>query len=208
MNILIVGCGRTGAQLADSLFKQGHAVSIIDKNEANFERLSSDFSGMVTQGVPIDVTILEQAGIEQCDAVAAVTSDDNVNAMVAQVAREIFNVERVVARIQDPVRSGVFVGFGFHAICATSLAVFEIENLLLGEGNRLKEVEKTGLLQAKLLVVPVGKEEFNKQMLEQEFKHEGQLVGVRAKDGKVTLLKDAEGRAISKGDQLIFVDVE
>ena len=92
MNILIIGCGKVGSRLADVLCQLGHDVAIIAQKRESFDLLSDDFSGFTIQGVPIDLDILRQAGIEGCDAIAAVTEDDNTNIMVCQIAREIFNV--------------------------------------------------------------------------------------------------------------------
>lgn len=123
MNILIIGCGKVGSELAALLDKRGHDVSVIDRNEENFERLPGDFSGFTTTGVPIDQEILKKAGIESCDAVCAVTQDDDLNIMAAQLADGIFKVPRVFARISDVDKAEVFRGFGIHTVCPTSLTV-------------------------------------------------------------------------------------
>ena len=112
MNILVVGCGKVGARLASVLSREGHDVSIVDRFEESFEMLSDDFEGFKTCGVPIDQDVLRRAGIENCDALAAVSPDDNVNIMVRQLAREIFHVPQVLARIYDPAREDVFSHFG------------------------------------------------------------------------------------------------
>jgi len=121
MNILIIGCGRVGSELAGLLDKRGHDVSVIDRHEENFERLPGDFGGFTTAGVAIDQEVLKKAGIETCDAVCAVTQDDDLNIMAAQLAEEIFRVPRVFARISDPDKSDVFKGFGIHTVCPTTL---------------------------------------------------------------------------------------
>ena len=126
MNILVVGCGKVGSNLASVLTKQGHDVSIVDKNEENFDLLPNDFNGFTTVGVPIDLEILKKAGIESCDAVAAVTPDDNINIMVCEVAKEIFNIENVFVRIYDPKREEVFSRLGMHTVCPTNLTVSAI----------------------------------------------------------------------------------
>ena len=90
MNILIIGCGRVGSELAELLDKRGHDVSVIDRRPENFDRLPGDFSGFTTTGVPIDQNVLRKAGIESCDAVCAVAQDDDLNIMAAQMAKEIF----------------------------------------------------------------------------------------------------------------------
>ncbi|MBS5660203.1 MAG: TrkA family potassium uptake protein [Clostridiales bacterium] len=130
MNILVIGCGKVGSQLASMLSEEGHDVSVIDRDAKNFEMLDDNFSGMTTVGVPIDQDVLKQAGIESCDAVAAVSQDDNLNIMCSQLAREIFKVPSVLARIYDPAREDVFSHFGLHTVCPTNLTVSAVKSAL------------------------------------------------------------------------------
>ena len=123
MNIIIIGCGRVGSKLAGVLDKRGNDVSVVDRDEQNFDRLPGDFSGFTTAGVPIDQEVLKKAGIESCDAVCAITQDDDLNIMAAQLAKDIFHVERVFARISDPDKVDVFQGFGIQTVCPTDLMV-------------------------------------------------------------------------------------
>ena len=128
MNILIIGCGRVGSHLVRTLEDLGHDVSVLEGDEKNVDRLLSmenhEFGGMVQIGSPIDEDMLRQAGIENCDAVAAVCPEDNINLMVCQIASEIFHVPRVLARVADPVRKKIFAErFGMHIICSTNLTV-------------------------------------------------------------------------------------
>lgn len=123
MNILIIGCGKVGASLASKLNDMGHDVSIVDKDETRFELLTKNFTGFMTCGVPIDQDVLRRAGIENCDALAAVSDDDNVNIMASEVAKEIFKVPIVIARIYDLKRKDVFSHFGLHTVCPTNLTV-------------------------------------------------------------------------------------
>lgn len=132
MNILIVGCGKVGARLASVLSREGHDISIVDKEESAFDLLDGDYSGFTTTGVPIDQDVLRKAGIESCEAIATVSSDDNVNVMVSQVAREIFHVGTIIARIYDPEREDVFSHFGLHTVCPTNLTVSAIRSALFG----------------------------------------------------------------------------
>lgn len=135
MNILVVGCGKVGSRLASSLAQDGHDVSIVDRKEENFELLDDNFRGFTTAGVPIDQDVLKRAGIENCDALAAVSQDDNVNIMVSQLAREIFQVPNVLARIYDPRREDVFSHFGLHTVCPTNLTVEVVRSTLLESGS-------------------------------------------------------------------------
>ena len=94
MNILIVGCGKVGSMLASELDRMGHDVAVLDREEAHFALLDSDFSGYTISGVPIDQDVLKRAGIEGCDAILAMTEDDNVNIMVCKWLRKFFTPRR------------------------------------------------------------------------------------------------------------------
>ena len=118
MNILIVGCGRVGRRLVHVLERLGHDVSVLDEDAANLallNELEPPFSGMAVAGVPIDGDVLRSAGIEACDAVAAVTKDDNINLMVAQIARELFGVKHVIARVAELA--------GAHGVSMTEISL-------------------------------------------------------------------------------------
>lgn len=136
MNILIVGCGRMGSALAGLLCREGHDVSIIDRHESSFSLLPADYNGYTTVGVPIDQDVLRQAGIESCDAVAAVSPDDNTNIMVGQLAKQIFKVRTVIARIYDPARESVYSHFGLDTICPTNIAVDSVRSALLSQQSQ------------------------------------------------------------------------
>lgn len=123
MNVLIIGCGMVGAELAHTLDKHGHDVSIVDKDESSFDLLSDDFSGFTTLGVPIDQEILRRAGISTCDALCAVTDNDNMNIMAAQVASKVFGVPKVFARIRDVSKCRICESMGISTVCPTSLVV-------------------------------------------------------------------------------------
>ena len=132
MNILIVGCGKVGSMLASQLDQMGHDVAVLDREEARFALLDSDFSGYTICGVPIDQDVLKQAGIKSCDAVLAMTEDDNVNIMVCQRAREIFHIKTVLARIFDPKREKIFSTFNIRTISPTNLTVDMVLSALSG----------------------------------------------------------------------------
>jgi trk system potassium uptake protein TrkA len=121
MNVVIMGCGRVGSYLATRLDREGHQVTVIDLTANAFRRLPEEFRGQTVVGTGIDEQVLRMAGIAEADAFVAVTEGDNRNIMAAQVAREIFGVGDVVARIYDPVREEVYRGLGLGTICPTRL---------------------------------------------------------------------------------------
>lgn len=131
MNFVILGCGRVGSRMATLLDSKGHNVSIIDKSSDAFKRLPANFRGLAVVGVGIDEDVLKSAGIEEADVFAAVTNGDNTNIMASQVAKEIFNVPRVIARIYDPIREDTYHALGLETICPTTLISNQIINNVL-----------------------------------------------------------------------------
>lgn len=122
MNVLVVGCGRLGARIANTLFDLGHFVSVIDNNPESFKQLDAEFDGMTVLGTPLNMDVLREAGVESCDSVAVVTSDDNLNITVSQLVKEFFYVENVVAKINSPARERAFYDLGLKTVCPTNLA--------------------------------------------------------------------------------------
>jgi trk system potassium uptake protein len=122
-HVVIIGCGRLGGALANHLSKGGHRVVIIDQREAAFDKLSSgDFSGFKLIGDAVELHILKESKIEQADCLFATTTSDNTNLMVAQVAKTVFNIPRVVARVFDPAREEIYQDFGIETISPTKLS--------------------------------------------------------------------------------------
>lgn len=120
--IVIVGCGRLGGTLANRLSSQGHRLIVIDRKESAFDKLSYDFSGFKIIGDAVELHVLEQAQIKSADCLFATTTQDNANLMIAQVAKTIFNVPRVVARVFDPMRESIYREFGIETISPTKLS--------------------------------------------------------------------------------------
>ena len=116
MRVLVMGCGRVGTSLADALSRLGHEVAVIDRDSTAFQRLSPEFSGDRILGMGFDREVLLRAGIERADAFAAVSSGDNSNIISARVAREMFGVQKVVARIYDAKRAAVYERLGIPTV--------------------------------------------------------------------------------------------
>lgn len=121
MNIIVVGCGDVGARLAALLAVGGHNVVVIDRNPEAFRELGSTFNGITVAGIGYDEEVLRQARVESCDALAAVTDNDNVNIMTAEVASRIFNVARAVARLTNPALERTLQQLGLDYVCGTTI---------------------------------------------------------------------------------------
>ena len=121
MNVVIMGCGRVGAQLAALLEEAGHKVTILDTDTYSFRRLPSSFKGTALVGNGTDEETLKKAGIEEADAFVAVTQGDNRNVMAAQIAKHVFNVPKVVCRIYDPLREELYKTLGLETISPTTV---------------------------------------------------------------------------------------
>ncbi len=130
MKIIVVGCGRIGAELANNLYKQGHQVSVVDENKNAFNNLPPEFEGRILEGDALNQDILIRAGIESCDAMAAVTNYDPLNAVVSHVAKTEFNVPVVVARNYDPKLRKLFEVFNIQVVSSTSWGAQRVEELL------------------------------------------------------------------------------
>lgn len=134
MKVVIMGCGRVGAQLATSLDRDGHDVTVLDMRGSQFERfLPEDFGGRKIVGDGRDQDVLRNAGVEGADAFVSCTAGDNRNVMAAQMAKVIFNVPRVVCRIYDPLREEMYQMLGLRTISPTKVGAELLMDALLAD---------------------------------------------------------------------------
>ena len=119
MKVIIMGCGRIGSQTSKLLDEQGHDVTVIDHDQNAAGRLPATFKGRLVKGLGFDRNILIEAGIEQADAFVATSSSDNANIISARIARNMFHVPRVIARLYDPKRAEIYERFGLTTISST-----------------------------------------------------------------------------------------
>jgi trk system potassium uptake protein TrkA len=146
VHIVIMGCGRVGSTIAHILEDQGHSVAVIDRDAEAFRKLRSGFKGSRITGIGFDREVLSEAGIERADAFAAVSSGDNSNVIAARVARESFNVERVVARIYDPRRADVYQRLGIPTVATVRWTADQMLRRLLPEGAEPLWRDPTGTI--------------------------------------------------------------
>jgi trk system potassium uptake protein TrkA len=130
MNVIVVGCGRMGAELAYGLYQQGNQVVVIDQNTNSFDNLHPNFRGRTIEGDGLAQDVLNRAGIEEADGLAAVTDSDVVNAVVAHVARIIYHVSKVIVRNYDARWQSLHDAFGAPVVSSTVWGARRIEELL------------------------------------------------------------------------------
>jgi len=128
VKVVIMGCSRVGARLAEMLAREGHQVAILDINASSFRRLPQDFTGTALLGSGLDEASLNKAGIKTADVFIAATQGDNRNIMASQIARHIFSVEKVVCRIYDPLRRDLYGELGLETISSTTIVAQMIKD--------------------------------------------------------------------------------
>lgn len=206
MNVLIAGCGPTGAQLAQLLEEKGHDISVLDEDPRALDGILAiadhSFEGDFLAGSPIDTDNLRQAGVENCDAVVAAGEEDNQNIMVAQMARELFGVKTVLACVSDPTRKKVFSErFGLQAVCMVNLAV---EALVQGlEDSESCRRMTLGSSTAAFTLRPIEKEELGRPLSEVAAGGGELVFGVLRASGRMELNgKDAP--VLRAGDSVVL----
>ena len=131
--IVILGCGRVGSTLAKQMASEGHEVTVLDQTSDAFRRLGPKFKGQRLVGSGLDQDLMKRAHLSEADVFIAVTQGDNTNIMAAQIAREVFSIPRVMARIYDPIRAQAYREMGITTLCTTTLAAGLIHDAALGE---------------------------------------------------------------------------
>jgi trk system potassium uptake protein TrkA len=159
MYVIIVGCGRVGSELAKLLSNEGHNVVVIDKNSVSFDRLGGTFNGLTMVGNGFDLKLLKQAGAEKADAFCAVTNGDNTNLISAQVAKKIFKVPKVLARVYDPQRAHIYTALGLDIISGTILFAAMLRDKIIESrfSSYLIETKDLGVIEIEVKNSLVGK---------------------------------------------------
>ena len=156
VHVVVVGCGRVGSSLALNLTQAGHTVAVIDRNPEAFRRLGADFSGTTVAGIGFDQDRLLAAGIEQAEALAAVTSGDNSNIVIARVARETYGIDRVVARIYDPRRAAVYQRLGIATVATVAWTTERVLRKILPDEPAVEWVDPAANVVIVERSVPTG----------------------------------------------------
>jgi len=154
MHVVVVGCGRVGSGLAQQLTGAGHTVGIVDRRAEAFEKLPEGFDGIRVVGVGFDRDRLVAAGIERADALAAVTSGDNSNILIARVAREAFGIERVAARIYDPKRAVIYERLGIPTIATVQWTTERVLRRLVPDAGAPAWIDPTAAISLVERTIP------------------------------------------------------
>lgn len=171
MHVVVVGCGRVGSALARQLVEADYTVTVLDRSQEALERLGADFPGERQVGIGFDRDHLRAAGIERASAVAAVTSGDNSNIMIARVARETFGIERVVARIYDPRRAAIYQRLGIVTVATVAWTTERVLRRITDDAAAVEWVDPSAKIS--LVERQVDRSYAGKRLLDLEDQHAG-----------------------------------
>lgn len=174
MKIIIIGCGRVGSRLAQTLSLKSCSVTVVDKDPTAFDRLGKSFQGQTVLGVGFDRDVLIEAGIERADGLAAVMASDEANAVAARIAARMFRVPRVVARIHEPRKAEIYRRLGIQTLSPVSIGVEFFSDLL--SNVRMESAAHLGNGEANLVNV------------ELPYQMRGRLVGEMNVPGEVNVV--------------------
>jgi len=201
MYVIIAGCGRVGSELAKLVSSEGHDVVVIDKNPVSFDRLGGTFNGLTLVGNGFSLDLLKQAGIEKADAFCAVTNGDNTNLISAQVAKKIFKVPKVIARVYDPQRAHIYKALGLDVVSGTTLFSAMLRDKVIESrfSSYLIESKELGVIEIEVKDNLVGKaiQEIN---IPQEFL----VVAIRRMDGVII----PEPKTMLKANDILMAAVK
>lgn len=195
-NVIVVGCGRVGSQLANMLSDNGNNVCVVDRNADAFANLGRNFNGSTIQGLGFDEDVLIRAGVEECDFLAAVTSFDNTNLMCTKVASLLFDVPHTIARLYNPDHERAYMQLGIDYVCGTSLVAEEaFSKIISGHGSHIDTFGEFEVLRFSL---DLSWRESRKtiRVSELERDHELRIIAFERADGSAS--------SIPTGDSVLY----
>jgi trk system potassium uptake protein TrkA len=198
MDIIIVGCGRVGSRLATLFSQDNNNVVVVDNMPGAFAQLDRTFEGRTVQGIGFDEDTLKDAGIDDCDVLAAVTDDDNANLMIAEVASQIFKVPHVLTRLANPDRESAYMQLGLDYVCGTTLVAEEIySKVVAAHGGHVDTFGDYEILRFALDLESSGYTSIQVGRLERE--HQARIIAFERKDGSVNSIPNRES-VLYQGD--------
>ena len=188
MKILIIGCGRVGSGLAKNLSLQGIDVSVIDNDPEAFILLGKTFKGKTFVGMGFDQKVLLEAGIEKADALAAVTTSDEINLVAARMAKTVYKVPSVAARVYEPQKAKIYRRLGIQTVSPVTLGIERLASMLAYSNLNIERRIGTG--QVILVDVDVTYQLANKTIADVNIPGEIQVVAL-TRNGKTSMLNEA-----------------
>ncbi len=202
-NVIVVGCGRVGSQLASMLSDNGANVCVIDLKADAFANLGRNFNGSTVQGVGFDEDTLVKAGVDECDVMAAVTQSDNANLMCAEVASRLFGVPHVIARLYNPAHERAYMQLGIDYVCGTSLVAEDIfSKVVSGHGAHIDTFGEFEVLRFSL---DLSWRELDKRTIrvsEMERDHDVRIIAFERGDGSASSIPTRES-ILYHGDSVL-----
>ena len=166
MKILIIGAGRAGLEVATHLTRIGHAVTIVDNDDAVTRRASEQHGLVALSGDATNASVLEEADVRQSDVVVAMLRRDADNLAVALLARAA-GVHRVMVRMRDNAYRQVYASAGIHHVLSeTDLITGSIATAIEHEAIRHAMLLGDGSAMAFELTVPPGSVAAGKTIME------------------------------------------
>jgi trk system potassium uptake protein TrkA len=191
LNIIIVGCGRVGSQLATLFSQDDNNIVVIDQNASSFTNLSRSFEGTTISGVGFDEDVLIQAGVDECDVLAAVTDEDNANLMISEVANRLFDVPHVLTRLYNPDRENAYMQLGLDYVCGTTLVAEEMySKVIAGHASHVDTFGDYEILRFAFNWQGDGNRGIRVRDLERE--HQVRIIAFERKDGSVNSIPSQE----------------
>ena len=201
-NVIVIGCGRVGSQLANMLSDNGSNVCVIDRSADAFADLGRNFNGSTIQGVGFDEDVLVRAGVEECDVLAAVTQFDNANLMCAEVASRLYDVPHVIARLYNPDHERAYMQLGIDYVCGTSLVAEDVfSKIVSGHGAH---IETFGEFEVLRFSLDLSWRENQKtiRVSEMERDHEVRIVAFERADGSASSIPTSDS-VLYNGDTVL-----
>ncbi|MFZ3071044.1 MAG: NAD-binding protein [Anaerolineaceae bacterium] len=204
MKIIIIGCGRVGAGLAKNLSIQGIDVVVIDKDPQAFEALKPAYKGKTVVGIGFDQKVLSDAGINRADALVAVTASDEANLVAARMAKMVYHVPRVAARVFEPQKAKIYRRMGIQTVSPVTLGINRLTSTLVYSHLNIERVIGAG--QVNLVDADVKPQLVNHLVKETDVPGEIQVVAI-TRNGKTFIPNPA---TVFQADDLvhIFVQIE
>lgn len=201
-NVIIVGCGRVGSQLANMLSDNGNNVCCIDRSADAFLNLGRNFNGSTIQGFGFDEDALIRADIENCDVFVAVTQSDNANLMCVEVASKLFDVEHVIARLYNPQHENAYAQLGIDYVCGTSLVAEGIfAKVASGHGAHVATFGDCEVVEFSLNLFNTSNPQSIK-VSELEHEHEVRIIAFERADGSASSIPSRDS-VLYNGDTVL-----